>query len=44
MDITSPFTAVMNENIIHGNSMKYDTRTREAFGTDVDAVVYTKEK
>ena len=44
LDITSPFTAVMNENIMHGNSLRYDTRTREASGTDVDAVVYTKEK
>jgi len=44
LDITSPFTAVMNENIIHGNSLRYDTKTKEAFATDVDAVVYTKEK
>ncbi len=44
LDIISPFTAVMNENIIHGNSLRYDTKTKEAFATDVDAVVYTKEK
>ena len=44
LNITSPFTAIMNENIIHGNSLQYDMRKREVFGTDVDAVVYTKEK
>ena len=44
LDITSPFTAIMNENIIHGNSLRYDTKKKEAFATDVDAVVYTKEK
>jgi len=44
LNITSPFTAFMNENVIHGNSLRYDTKKREAFGTDVDAVVYTKEK
>ncbi len=44
LDITSPFTAIMNENIIHGNSLRYDTRNKKAFATDIDAVVYTKEK
>jgi len=44
LDITSPFTAIMNENIIHGNSLRYNIRKKEAFGTGVDAVVYTKEK
>jgi len=44
LDITSPFTAFMNENIIHGNSLRYDTRNKKAFATDIDAVVYTKEK
>ncbi len=44
LNITSPFTAFMNENIIHGNSLRYDTRNKKAFATDIDAVVYTKEK
>ena len=44
LHITSPFTAIMNENIIHGNSLIYDIKKREAVGTDVDAIVYTKEK
>ncbi len=44
LDITSPFTAIMNENIIHGNSLRYDTKNKKAFATDIDAVVYTKEK
>jgi len=44
LNITSPFTAVMNKNVIHGNSLYYDNKKREALATDVDAVVYTKEK
>jgi len=44
LNITSPFTAVMNKNIMHGNSLRYDTRSKEAFATSVDAVVYTAEK
>jgi len=44
LHITSPFTAIMNGNIIHGNSLVYDIKKREAVGTDVDAIVYTKEK
>ncbi len=42
--ITSPFTAVMNENVIHGSALRYHMKSKQAFATDVDAVVYTKEK
>jgi len=41
--ITSPFTAIMNDNIIHGSALRYHTKSKQAFATDVDAVVYTKE-
>ena len=44
LDILSPFTAVMNENTFHGKTLRYNTRKKEAFGTMIDAVVYTKEK
>jgi len=44
INITSPFVAVMNDNIVHGDSLVYDTKKREAFGTNVNAIVYTKEK
>jgi hypothetical protein len=44
LNVTSPFTAVINGNVMYGDSLVYDTRKREAFGTNVKAVVYTKEK
>jgi len=44
LNITSPFIAVINKNVIHGNSLKYDTRKSKVYATDVDAVLYTKEK
>ncbi|WP_295417758.1 hypothetical protein [Sulfurovum sp.] len=44
LDITSAFTAVMNKNIIHGNTLRYDTQKKEAFAKQIDAVVYTAEK
>ena len=44
LDITSPFVALMDKNIIHGNSLRYDTRKKEAFGQMIDAVVYTDKK
>jgi len=44
LNITSRFTAVINGNVMHGDSLRYDTRKREAFATNVNAVVYTKEK
>ena len=44
LNITSPFTAVMNQNIMHGKSLRYNMQTKEGFATQVDAVVYTVEK
>jgi len=44
LNITSRFTAVINGNVMNGDSLRYDTRNREAFATNVNAVVYTKEK
>jgi hypothetical protein len=42
--VTSAFTAHMNKNIVHGSSLIYDTKKREALASDIDAVVYTVEK
>jgi hypothetical protein len=42
--ITSPFTSLMNENVVHGSALRYHMKSKKAFATDVDAVVYTKEK
>ncbi len=44
LNITSDFTAVMNKNIIHGHTLRYDTQKKEAFGKRIEAVVYTTEK
>ncbi|RRS29848.1 MAG: hypothetical protein P794_09940 [Epsilonproteobacteria bacterium (ex Lamellibrachia satsuma)] len=44
LDITSVFTGKMNKNIIHGYTMRYDTQKKEAFGKQIEAVVYTTEK
>jgi hypothetical protein len=44
LDITSAFTGVMDKNIIHGYTLRYDTQKKEAFGKRIDAVVYTTEK
>jgi hypothetical protein len=44
LNITSPFKAVMNKSVIYGNSLFYDIKKREVFGTDIDAVLYMKEK
>jgi len=44
LDITSAFTGVMNRNIIHGYTLRYDMQKKEAFGKNIDAIVYTTEK
>ena len=41
LTITSPFTAILNKNIIKGQSLEYDTVNKEAFATKIDAVIYT---
>jgi len=42
--ITSKFTAVMNKNIVHGNTGQYDTRKKILVAKEIDAVLYTAEK
>ena len=44
LDITSAFTGIMDKNIIHGYTLRYDMQKKEAFGKRIDAVVYTSEK
>lgn len=44
LDITSVFTGRMDKNIIHGNTLRYDTQLKEAYGERIEAVVYTTEK
>jgi len=44
LNITSAFTGIMNQNTVHGYTLRYDTQKKEAFGKRIDAVVYTAEK
>ncbi len=44
LNITSPFTAVRYQNVMKGKTLRYDTAKKEAFGTKVDAILYTTEK
>ena len=44
LTITSKFTAVMDRNIIHGVTGRYDSRKKVLFAKKVDAVLYTAEK
>lgn len=44
LNITAPFVATRDKNIIKGNTLRYDTRKKEAFGTQIDSVFYTTEK
>jgi len=43
LHITSAFEAVMDANIIHGYTLQYDTRKKEAFSREINAVVYTAD-
>ncbi len=42
--ITAPFKAVMGKNIMHGNTLRYESKQKKAFATQVNAVVFTAEK
>ena len=42
--VTSPFVAYMDQNIIHGQTLQYDMRTKEAYATVIDATIYTTKK
>ncbi len=44
LTITSKFTAVMNKNVVHGNTARYDARKKILIAKEIDAVVYTSEK
>ena len=44
LTITSKFTAIMDRNIVQGNTGWYDSRKKMLFAKEVDAVVYTAEK
>lgn len=44
LNITSPFTSVRDQNVMKGKTLRYNTAKKEAFGTKVDAVLYTTEK
>jgi len=44
LDVISPYTALMGKNIMHGDTLRYWAKEKRAYSTNVDAVVYTKEK
>jgi hypothetical protein len=44
LNITAPFVAMHFDNIYKGDTFTYDTRKEEAYGTVIDAVVYTVDK
>ena len=44
LNITSPYIATRDKNIVFGDTLTYNTRTKEAYGTVIDAIVYTVEK
>jgi hypothetical protein len=44
LEITSPFTVHMNNNIIKGDKLQYNAMKKEVNATHVDAVIYTSKK
>ena len=44
LNILSPFTAHRGKNSMLGDTLRYDMRKKEAFGTTINSVVYTSEK
>ena len=44
LNITAPFIATKNADIIKGDTFTYDTRKKEAYGTMIDVTIYTVEK
>lgn len=44
LNVTAPFIATRGKNSIKGDTLVYNTRKKEAYGTTIDAVVYTAEK
>lgn len=44
LEITSPFTATLGENIFKGDWMLYKAPVKEGLAKEVNAVVYTRDK
>ncbi|SFZ97809.1 hypothetical protein MNB_SV-5-180 [hydrothermal vent metagenome] len=44
LDITAPYKAYMGQNIMYGDTLRYWAKSKKAFSTNVDAILYTKEK
>ncbi len=44
LDVTSPYKALKGKNIMHGDTLRYWMKEKRAYSTNVDAIVYTKEK
>ncbi|MDQ7086304.1 MAG: hypothetical protein Q9M36_16005 [Sulfurovum sp.] len=44
LNITAPYVATRGRNIVLGDTMMYNTRKEEAYGTVIDAVFYTQKK
>lgn len=44
LDVTSPYKALMGKNIMHGDTLRYWAKEKRVYSTNVDAIVYTKEK
>lgn len=42
--ISAPFIAVRGQDVMQGKTLRYNMQSKEAFGTCVDAVIYTTEK
>jgi len=43
LNVTAPFKAFMDKNMMYGDTLRYDTKKKKAFATHVDAVVFTAE-
>jgi len=44
LNITAPFVATRDDNIVHGDTLRYDTQKKEVYATIIDAIIYTIEK
>lgn len=44
LNVTAPYVATRDKNIFKGDTLIYNTRSKDAYSTNVDAVVYTVEK
>ena len=44
LNITAPFVATRDDNVIKGDTFTYHTSKKEAYGTVIDAALYTIEK